>query len=151
MGLISMLENKSAFEPEPHLIKPYTELFERLEAIMVQAEKEGRKSWTLERCQAILRALKQAFYRANLPERTTIWQMLLADSGLQPLWDLLHPESDTDELKMLCAVIQARHLIGFWKCVLECQALAIGLVRAVPESVEQTAPEAELELADIAA
>jgi len=149
MGLINILQHKSAFEPKPHLIKPYTELFERLDAIMVQAETEGKQTWTLERCQAMLRALKQTFYGANLPERETIWQMLLAENGLQPLWNELCPASDADELQLLCAVIRARHLIGFWKNLLECQAVAVGLIRGVAASVEPSVPEGEWELADV--
>ena len=151
MGLINVLEHKSAFEPKPHLIKPYTELFERLDAIMVQAETEGKHTWTLKRCQAILRALKQTFYDANLPGRTTIWQMLLAENGLLPLWNELCPENDADELQALCAVIRARHLIGFWKNLLECQAVAVGLIRGVAEAVDPSVPEGELELADVSA
>ncbi|MDH3598119.1 MAG: hypothetical protein OEU26_00600 [Candidatus Tectomicrobia bacterium] len=132
MGLIHLLEHQSAFEPEPHLIKPYTELFERLDAIMDQAEQEGKATWTVTRCQQMIRDLKDAVYRANLPERHTIWQMQLADCGLQPLWDLLHPADDRDEIHLLHAVIRARGHIGFWKCMLECQALAIGLTRLAP-------------------
>ncbi len=140
MGLISMLEHASEFEPEPHLIKPYIDLFERLDAIMVQALKEGKASWRVERCQQMIRDLKQAFYRAKLPERQTIWQLLLADYGLEPLWELLHPESDTDEESLLSVCIQARHLIGFWKCVLECQALAVGLTRPAAGAVDEAVP-----------
>ena len=143
MGLMGLLEAKSEFEPEPHLIKPYIELFERLEAIMVQAEKEGKRTWDVKRCKKIFADLRQAFYRAHLPERTTIWQIMLVDCCLEPLWESLDSVCDTDETQLIGAVLDTRHQIGFWKCLIECQGVAVGLLRESPSIVDGTGSQGE--------
>ena len=121
-------QKSTKFEASLDRLEPYLDLFDRLCPILEKADEVEREAWTESWCRDILCELKHEFAREKLPKRETLWQMMLVEQCLQPLWDRITVDDLTTiehELSRPVAfskrVVHIGYVIKYWQHLLQCE------------------------------